>query len=148
MVECDFASNGAADFNYFQFAADRDTVFDFSESRRFRIAKRVRVRENCHGKTLRIRGGRPRMIRVGHDYSNDRRSVGNLAELRFEKWNWIDKVEACRGRQSGGKELGFYRRIERLPNPNLGLELMDFGGEHDGRVPEIRVVARRGIIGA
>jgi hypothetical protein len=68
--------------------------------------------------------------------------------LRFEKWNWIDKVEACRGGQSGGKELGFYRRIERLPNPNLGLELMDFGGEHDGRVPEIRVVARRGIIDA
>src|SRR5207237_8150034 len=130
------------------FRSERASGFDFSESRRLRIAKRVRVRENCHGKTLRIRGGRPRMIRVRHDYSNDRRGVGNVAELRFEKWNWIDKVEACRGGQSGGKELGFCRRIERLPNPNLGLELMDFGGEHNGRVPEIRVVERRSIIGA
>src|SRR5437879_12257746 len=121
MVECDFASNGAVDFNYFQFVADRDSVFDFSESRRFRIAKRVRVRENCHGKTLRIRGGTPRLFRVGHDYSNDRRSVGDLAELWFAKWKRIDKDEACRRGDSGGKERGSSRRIARLPSRSSGV---------------------------
>ena len=73
------------------------------------------------------------MVRISDDDSRDRRGFDKPAKLQFSERNWIDNVEAVGGNERAGKEIGFNRRIEGLPEPDAGMGLMNFSIGHRGK---------------
>src|ERR1700730_12539102 len=101
------------------------------------------MRENWCGKEVGIIAGGTLMIGIGHDNSDNRRGSGEIAQVHFSQWNWIDNPDTGRGSEGTGTEVTFYRGIVVLPDPDPWGKRMKFSVDHLGRVP-----GKKGLIKA
>src|SRR5438128_6414597 len=103
------------------------------------------MRKNRDRKLVGIYQRRSLVIRIGDDYSRNRKSL----KLARGKRDRIDNIETVGASNRRGKEVGLCRGIVGLPDPKVRGKLLKIGGRHKGQNAWIKGVRQGGgIVGA